>query len=66
MPPPPPILPLFLHPVTREQVPNIDEEIKFYTQGLGMKVVRQREVNGARNVFVAYGEESLRARDGGG
>lgn len=48
-----------------EQVQNIEEEIKFYTQGLGMKVVRQREVNGARNVFVSYGEESLRAKDGG-
>lgn len=47
------------------KVQNIEEEIKFYTQGLGMKVVRQREVNGARNVFVSYGEESLRAKDGG-
>ena len=46
-------------------MPNIDEEIKFYTQGLGMKVTGQREVNGARNVFLAYGEESLRAKDGG-
>lgn len=44
----------------------MDEEVKFYTEGLGMKVVRQREVNGARNVFVAYGEETLANKDGGG
>ena len=43
----------------------MDDEVKFYTEGLGMKVVRQREVNGARNVFVSYGEESLKVKDGG-
>lgn len=43
----------------------MDEEVKFYTEGLGMKVVRQREVNGNRNVFVAYGEESLAIKNGG-
>ena len=43
----------------------MDEEVKFYTEGLGMKVVRQREVNGARNVFVAYGEETLANKNGG-
>lgn len=43
----------------------MDEEVKFFTEGLGMKVVRQREVNGARNVFVAYGEETLANKDGG-
>lgn len=43
----------------------MDEEVKFFTEGLGMKVVRQREVNGARNVFVAYGDESLQSKDGG-
>lgn len=44
----------------------MDEEVKFFTEGLGMKVVRQREVNGARNVFVAYGEETLANKNGGG
>jgi len=43
----------------------MDEEVKFFTEGLGMKVVRQREVNGARNVFVAYGEETLADKGGG-
>lgn len=43
----------------------MDEEVKFYTEGLGMKIVRQREVNGARNVFVAYGEETLASKNGG-
>ncbi|CAM9272067.1 unnamed protein product [Ectocarpus sp. 13 AM-2016] len=47
------------------KVPDMDEEVKFFTKGLGMKVVRQREVNGARNVFVAYGDESLQNKDGG-
>ncbi|CAM9389583.1 unnamed protein product [Ascophyllum nodosum] len=47
------------------KVENMDDEVKFYTEGLGMKVVRQREVNGARNVFVSYGEESLKVKDGG-
>eukprot|EP00903_Cladosiphon_okamuranus_P020987 g19279.t1 len=47
------------------KVPDMDEEVKFYTKGLGMKIVRQREVNGARNVFVAYGEETLANKDGG-
>ncbi|CAM9934827.1 unnamed protein product [Ectocarpus fasciculatus] len=47
------------------KVPDMDEEVKFFTEGLGMKVVRQREVNGARNVFVAYGDESLQTKDGG-
>lgn len=43
----------------------MDEEVKFFTEGLGMKIVRQREVNGARNVFVAYGQETLANKDGG-
>ncbi len=43
----------------------MDAEVKFFTEGLGMKVVRQREVNGARNVFVAYGEETLSDKSGG-
>lgn len=43
----------------------MDDEVKFFTEGLGMTVVRQREVNGARNVFVSYGEESLKVKDGG-
>lgn len=43
----------------------MDDEVKFFTEGLGMRVVRQREVNGARNVFVSYGEESLKVKDGG-
>jgi hypothetical protein len=30
-----------------------------------MRVVRQREVNGNRNVFVAYGEETLASGTGG-
>lgn len=43
----------------------MDAEVTFFTEGLGMKVVRQREVDGVRNVFVAYGPESLAGRDGG-
>lgn len=43
----------------------MDAEVKFFTEGLGMKVVRQREVEGERNVFVAYGPESLAVKDGG-
>lgn len=43
----------------------MDDEVNFFTKGLGMRVVRQREVNGARNVFVSYGEESLKVKDGG-
>jgi hypothetical protein len=30
-----------------------------------MHVVRQREVNGNRNVFVAYGDETLTSGNGG-
>eukprot|EP00752_Nemacystus_decipiens_P017767 g15929.t1 len=47
------------------KVPDMDAEVKFFTEGLGMKVVRQREVNGARNVFVAYGAETLANKSGG-
>lgn len=43
----------------------MDAEVKFFTEGLGMKIVRQREVKGSRNVFVAYGEESLKKENGG-
>lgn len=48
-----------------DQVRDMDAEIKFFTEGLGMKVMRQRDVGGVRNVFVAYGPESLKVKDGG-
>ncbi|CAM9464285.1 unnamed protein product [Discosporangium mesarthrocarpum] len=47
------------------QVDDMDAEVQFFTQGLGMQVVRQREVGGSRNVFVAYGPESLASKGGG-
>lgn len=43
----------------------MDNEVKFFTEGLGMRVMGQSEVNGVRDVFLSYGEESLKVKDGG-
>lgn len=46
-------------------VNDMDANIKFFCDGLGMKVLRQRTVGEDRNVFVGYGKETLTTPDGG-
>jgi hypothetical protein len=60
---PSPRLPFVQHCVL--YVSDMDETVKFWTEGLGMKVVREREVGDSKNVFVAYGPETLSISDGG-
>eukprot|EP00958_Prasinococcus_capsulatus_P004340 scaffold401_cov399-Prasinococcus_capsulatus_cf.AAC.24 len=51
------------HAVIR--VPDLEEAVTFWEDGLGALVTRRRTVNGVKCAFVAFGEESLRAPDGG-
>src|SRR5262245_12087231 len=48
---------------TMIRVNNLDESLKFYCEGLGMKLLRKREYPSGRftNVFVGYGSEETDA-----
>jgi len=48
------------------KVPDLDKEIKFWRDGYGFKVVRERLTgDGKRTAFIANSPESLRVEDGG-
>lgn len=51
------------HAVLR--VRDLDAEVRFWCDGMGMSRLRARTVNGARTQFVGYGPESLQQDDGG-
>ena len=50
-----------LHTMIR--VKDQDKSIDFYTRQLGMKVLRQKDIEGGRftNTFIGYGDESSEA-----
>jgi len=48
------------------KVPDLDKEVRYWTKGYGLKVVRERTVGGKRTAFVANSPESLAMEDGGG
>jgi lactoylglutathione lyase len=48
---------------TMIRVNNLDESLKFYCDGLGMKLLKKRDYESGRftNVFVGYGSEATDA-----
>ena len=47
------------------EVKDLDKSVKFWTDGLGMRVNRSRGTGKSRQAFVSYGPESLTADNGG-
>ena len=47
------------------EVKDLDKAVKFWTQGLGMRVNRSRGSGPGRQAFVSYGPETLVAENGG-
>jgi catechol 2,3-dioxygenase-like lactoylglutathione lyase family enzyme len=47
------------------EVSDVDAAVKFWTEGLGMKVNRSRSTNGTKQAFVSFGPETLKADNGG-
>ena len=47
------------------EVSDVDRAVKFWTEGLGMKVNRSRSTNGTKQAFVSFGPETFKADNGG-
>lgn len=47
------------------EVSDVDKAVRFWTEGLGMKVNRSRNTDGVKQAFVSYGPETLTADNGG-
>eukprot|EP00612_Vaucheria_litorea_P002712 CAMPEP_0171458024 /NCGR_PEP_ID=MMETSP0945-20130129/3861_1 /TAXON_ID=109269 /ORGANISM="Vaucheria litorea, Strain CCMP2940" /LENGTH=308 /DNA_ID=CAMNT_0011983735 /DNA_START=115 /DNA_END=1041 /DNA_ORIENTATION=+ len=46
-------------------VNNLESNIKFWCDGLGMEIIRERTINGSRTVFLSYGKETLQEKNQG-
>lgn len=44
---------------------DLDDEVDFWTKGMGMRVLRTRTIGGKQTKFVGYGPETLKSSVGG-